>query len=424
MIIYTAKQGDNLGDIARRFSVSLRELENINGIFGDILMPGTSIVVPTENTAHVVNKGDSLYSIALSSGTTVEELLKLNPNLRFPYTIYPGEYIITPPEKKLGEIEVNGYCYPTIRPEVLKGWLPSLTYLSIFSHRLNPDGSLEGISDDALIATAKESNTAPLCVVTNTNQNGGFDSDTAEQFLTNSEAVERFLNEISDFLKRKGYLGINMDLEYIPPSVREAYNEFLARLSERLGAEGLIFTTAIAPKQSDTQVGTLYEAHDYATHGKYADRIIIMTYEWGYIAGPPLAVAPLNEVEKVLRYAVSRIPSEKILMGMPNYGYDWTLPYREGTFARPVTSNSALNLAIMNRSEIGYNPSSDAPNFTYRDSKGDEHIVWFDDARSYEARLKLISALDLGGASFWTINNLYSAGLYVLNSLYTVKKLL
>lgn len=55
-----------------------------------------------------------------------------------------------------------------------------------------------------------------------------------------------------------------------------------------------------------------------------------MTYEWGFTYGPPMAVAPLNAVERVVQYAVSRIEAGKLLLGFPNYAYDWTLPYEAG----------------------------------------------------------------------------------------------
>ncbi len=424
MVIYVVKKGDTLSKIANEFGVNLRRLREINGIFGDMLSVGTALYLPTEMGAHIVKRGDSLYSIALEYGTTVEELLRLNPKLKPPYVIYPDQYIIVPKPSKLREIEVNGYCYPSIREDALRNTLPYLTYISIFSYRLSPDGNLEGINDDKIIRIAKENNVAPLLTITNTKSSGGFDSETVDSFLKNDNATEGFINGIPSFIKEKGYMGINVDFEYIPEDDRELYNNFLRRLSRRFKAEGLIVLTAVAPKLSEEQRGRLYEAHDYRAHGEYTDRVVIMTYEWGYIAGPPMAVAPINEVEKVLRYARSEIPSEKILMGMPNYAYDWTLPFREGTNARILSLSAAQNLAISTRSQIEFNETAKAPFFTYRDSGGREHIVWFDDVRSFKDRLLLIDEYNLAGVSFWTINNFWAPGYYVLSNLYDIKKLI
>ena len=64
--------------------------------------------------------------------------------------------------------------------------------------------------------------------------------------------------------------------------------------------------------------------------GGIADSVLLMTYEWGYTYGPPMAVAPINHVRRVAEYGASVIDPEKIQMGIPNYGYDWPLPFVQG----------------------------------------------------------------------------------------------
>jgi spore germination protein len=103
-----------------------------------------------------------------------------------------------------------------------------------------------------------------------------------------------------------------------------------------------------------------------------------------------MAVAPLNQVRKVLDYATGVIPPEKILMGMPNYGYDWTLPFVRGSAARVLTNYGAVTLAQRVGANIRFDPVSQAPYFNYYDQDGKRHEVWFDDARSYAARLRLV----------------------------------
>ncbi|MPN16940.1 Spore germination protein YaaH [bioreactor metagenome] len=154
------------------------------------------------------------------------------------------------------------------------------------------------------------------------------------------------------------------------------------------------------------------------------DHVIIMTYEWGYTYGPAMAVSPINEVRRVINYATSVIPSEKILMGMPNYGYDWTLPFVRGSAARSLSNTQAVELALKVGANIQYDAMAQAPFFYYYDSAGKRHVVWFDDARSIEARLKLINQYDLGGASYWTINSFFPQNWLVLSSLYNVRKVL
>ena len=85
------------------------------------------------------------------------------------------------------------------------------------------------------------------------------------------------------------------------------------------------------------------------------DFIFFMTYEWGWSGGPPMAVSPLNQVRRVLDYAISVVPREKVMMGIPLYGYDWTLPYEPGgRWARSISSQQAIELAARYGVSINY----------------------------------------------------------------------
>ena len=68
-------------------------------------------------------------------------------------------------------------------------------------------------------------------------------------------------------------------------------------------ALSLLVSTALAPKTSAAQVGAWYEAHDYRAHGEIVDFVIIMTYEWGWSGGPPMAVSPIPQVRQVYEFA-------------------------------------------------------------------------------------------------------------------------
>ena len=424
MIIYTTKSGDSLFKIAREFGTTVERLEELNGIADLRYLPtGLSIVVPSENSAYIVQKGDSLYSIATAYGITVEELRRLNRGLRPPFTIYPGQYIIVPPTAR-PTIDVNGYCYSYISEENLQRILPSLTYLSIFSYNIMADGRLRGIDDDRIIAAARLQNVAPLMVVANLNEEEAFDSELAKRFLRNDVAQRNFINGIPAYLKQKGYMGINLDFEYVYAENREDYNLFMCNLADRLQREGLILTTALAPKSSDNQSGILFEGHDYRRLGECCDWIMLMTYDWGYAAGPPQAVSPLNQVERVIRYATTVIPPEKLLLGLPNYAYDWTLPYRSGTRAKYLKLRDAAAYAADRGATIEFDPIAATPFFNYKDSEGREHVVWFDDARSYAAKLSLVNEYNLLGVGIWTVDNYFSPGIEVINSMFKVRKVL
>ena len=148
-----------------------------------------------------------------------------------------------------------------------------------------------------------------------------------------------------------------------------------------------------------------------------------MTYEWGYLYGPPMAVAPYSEVKKVLSYAVTEIPSSKILMGMPNYAYDWTLPFQEGRAAEILSISEAVLRADNLGAEIQFNENSQAPFYEYLQN-GINHIVWLENARSTAARLQLVNDFNLGGLSYWTVNQFYEQNWRVVDSMFNIRKVL
>ena len=388
------------------------------------LVVGQTIVVMTENINHTVAPGESLYSIARRYRTTVSDILRANPEIAEPSRIRVGQVVVIPvASPKLGTIDVNGYAFPNISSSTLASTLPHLTYISIFSYQVRPDGSLVPIPDMPIIQNARQNKVASLMVITNIKEGGSFDSELAHTILTNKQVQDTLFDNIIKTLG-KGYYGLDIDFEYLYPRDRENYNRFIKRAVDTLHPLGYTVTVALAPKTSAGQVGLLYEAHDYPALGELVDHIILMTYEWGYTYSSARAVAPINLVEKVLQYAVTAIPSKKILLGIPNYGYDWTLPFVKGSAARSLSHTAAVDLAAKVNARIQFDTTAQSPYFRYYDSSRRQHEVWFEDARSIEAKLKLVDKYNLGGVSYWTINSFFPQNWLVLDSMYNVRKVL
>lgn len=140
---------------------------------------------------------------------------------------------------------------------------------------------------------------------------------------------------------------------------------------------------------------------------------------------PPMAVAPINKVREVLDYAVTQIDRNKIFMGIPNYGYNWTLPYIQGTSkAKSISNVDAVNLAFEVGAEIQYDNISQAPFFEYTDDENNKHVVWFEDARSIYAKAMLPNEYNFLGISYWNIMKYFPQNWLVVNSLYNIAKVL
>lgn len=376
--------------------IDINELEN-----PELLMVGQALIIPVNNNIHIVRPRETLWYIAQRYGVTVEALMIenriINPNM-----IFVGQEIHIPKPNIL----VNGYL--TIneidKTEIIEQTKEYLTYISMFSYRIQEDGGIIPLEDDSEVQISLKSSILPLMTITNFDEDG-FNSNLVHSILSSIEIQERLFINILSTMRQKGFRGINIDFEYVFPYDSELYNQFLHRIVEVMHANGYIVSTALAPKINAEQKGLLYKAHDYLVHGQLSDFVVLMTYEWGWPGGPPLAVAPANEVRKVLDYAITVIPRWKIFMGIPLYGRDWKLPYVRGkTIAATITPKEALRRAIEHRSQIYYDDLYQTPYYYYTDQNGNEHEVWFEDARSYQAKYNLVKEYMLRGISYWELN--------------------
>ena len=299
---------------------------------------------------------------------------------------------------------VNGYAYPSVAEASLDWWLARLTWLSTFSYGLKGDGSLIGLDDERLIAAADSKGVRPLMVLAPMDAEGRFSEEEAAKVFRDPAAQKRLLENICRNIRDKGMGGIDFDFEYISAANAQSYAALVAAAHQCLSPWGYLTTVALAPKTSDDQQGTIYEGHDYAALGRAADYCLLMTYEWGYAYGPPMAIAPLPNVRKVVEYAVSRIPAEKLLLGLNNYAYDWALPQQEGERAQTLTLPQALERAARYGARAVFDEQARAPFFEFTDESGRAHIVWFENEQSWRERAALVTEYGLAGVGIWNIS--------------------
>ena len=215
---------------------------------------------------------------------------------------------------------------------------------------------------------------------------------------------------------------MDIDFEYILAEDRIAFADFVQDVRIAINQLGYPVTVALAPKTSDNQPGLLYEGKDYALLGEAADEVLLMTYEWGYTYSEPMAVAPINNVRRVVEYALTRIPHEKINLGIPNYGYDWPLPYEKGvTRATTIGNIEAITIAANNGAEIQFDETAMSPFFTYTNN-GIAHEVWFEDVRSMQTKFNLVEEYDLHGMGYWQIMRLFRANWLLLADRFLIDK--
>lgn len=374
---------------------------------------------------YIVMPGDTVDAIAARYQVTTDSIIFVN-QLEYPYRLAIGQAILIVPEGNVQDmagkpdIITGGYAYPFISSWVLEQTLPFLVQLFIFSYGFTSEGVLVPplLSEDYMITMAQEYQTLPILTLTPFGTDGKFNNNLIHDLVNSDMVQETLINNLLEVMQQKGYGGLDIDFEYILPEDKDRFSAFVEKISERMRSQGYQISIALAPKTSADQPGLLYEGKDYKRLGEAVDQVLLMTYEWGYTYGPPMAVAPIHKVREVVEYALTEIPAEKILLGIPNYGYDWKLPYERGVSrARTIGNVEAVQIAIEQEAAIEFDMQAQSPYFTYQEWNGERevfHEVWFEDVRSIQAKFDLIEEFNLRGAGYWQIMQLFRANWILL----------
>lgn len=427
MQIHVVQQGDTVFSLGQFYGVSEQAIINVNELPSPSqLVVGQALVIPIIGQFYIVRQGDTFISIGEMFNVPYAELARIN-NLSLEQPLASGQQLYIPPTPKS---PISSFAYIEPMGETVSATLENaarkhtrlLTYLAPFSYRILRDGSLQPPLLNDFLEIAQQENAYASLVVSNL-EGPSFNTELMHIILTVQAVQNNLLDSIINTATENGFNDIHFDFEFVAPDDREAYNAFLRKASDRFRQAGFLFSTALAPKTSATQEGLLYEGHDYQVHGEVTDFVVLMTYEWGYSAGPSMAVSPLPEVQQVVEYALTEMPAEKIMLGQNLYGYDWTLPFVQGeSFARALSPQQAIALAWEVNAEIQFDERAQAPFFTYVDDSGAAHEVWFEDARSINAKFNLIQSFGLRGIAYWKLGLAFPQNWALLEDRFTIEK--
>jgi len=419
---YTVRVEETLRKIAQVYGIPIQTIIQANPTVNPVnIYPGLKLYIPVPR--HIVKSGETLWQIAQLYGISLQTLLKVN-DIEDPSIMYPGRVLVIP-RKQRPNIDVNGYIYnlkeqavPVVRKEG-----KYLTYLSPFAYRIREDGNLQSIDDTPAINAAYVEKAVPMMSITNFTATE-LGENLAHIVLSSADIQQKLFTNIINVMKQKGYQGINIDFEGVLPADRELYNKFIEDAVARLHQEKFFVSSALAPKVSEQQQGALYTAHDYKNHGRILDFVVLMTYEWGYRLGPPQPISPLNEIKRVLDYAVSVIPRNKIYFGFQLYARDWLLPHVNGQEAETFSMQEAILRAVKYRTAIQYDSISETPFYRYKDEQRRMHEVWFEDARSAQAKFDTVKSYNLGGISYWALGFPFPQNWALLEDNFTIRRLI
>ncbi len=425
MIIHIVQPGETIDSIAKEYNVDTERLILENGLrYPYNLAVGQAIVITYPELVYTIQEGDTLFSIAESHGVSVMELLRNNPYLTNRDFIYPGETIVIVYKKdKRRKIATSGYAYPFINENVLRKTLPFLTYLIVFHYRITAEGEFIEIDDAEIIRLAKDYGVAPILFASTLSMDEVGDIEVAYKIVNNPEVQERAIDNILRILREKGYAGLNIYIQFLNLENRSRIERYVTKLAEILHSEGLKLILSVTPRIILEPNLIRFEEIDYSVLANAVDEILFFEYSGGYNLAAPGTVAPVNLLESSLDFALTMVPPDKILMGVPTMGYDWELPYVPGVSrANAVTTNAAEQIAADYGVPIYFHPVAQAPYFYYISENQLEHLVWFKDARSFVAIARLVPRYGLRGLVIWNIMSFNNQLWLIINIDYEIEK--
>ncbi len=263
----------------------------------------------------------------------------------------------------------------------------SLTAVAPYWYRVNADGALESTELTDVYREMKDFGLSVYPLVTNKR-------DATEKILGDAQIRETATENLARLVADYDYDGINIDFELLPPEQRDNLTAFMQSLYPKLKSLNKTVIVSVFPQVDIHE--SVSGAYDYASLSQYADCLQIMTYDHHWSTSEPGAIAPIDWYEKNIAYAVEKTGNpKKVLVGVGAYGYNWDLTKGK---AEPVTHAEAVKLAAEHQATIEYDSEMQAPHFSY-----ENHEVWFENAESTAAKMKVIQKYKPLGIAVWRL---------------------
>ncbi|MBU1033433.1 glycoside hydrolase family 18 protein [Patescibacteria group bacterium] len=351
---------------------------------------------------------------------------------------YLKELIIPQKERKI----VYGFLpYWNVNDFVLE---KELTHLSYFGLNIAANGEISIKDEDGNLDPGYRTlNEEKFTELAEQMQNQGgkvelvlkqFNSEDISAFLNNEKAHLTFFQSLDSLLLAYPVSGINIDIEYSgenSQALRENFVTFMRKLDWYLDTkykDVQISVDVYASAASNSQ-----SLWDIATIGQYVDYVVVMAYDFhqrsSSQAGP---VAPLfsesennkwnKDINQNLKLFLDQIPREKILLGIPFYGYGWqtdsnnpkantfedtgfTVSYKKAKELLAIADGkTSSENTWKGATQIKKSFDSDAlsPYITYKQD-GEFYTIYYENPESISYKLEYARQLNLAGVAIWAL---------------------
>ncbi|HEY3441428.1 MAG TPA: glycosyltransferase [Paludibaculum sp.] len=252
----------------------------------------------------------------------------------------------------------------------------------------NAKGDLTDETDNAVVDVAHEAKLPILVMVTNFRN--GWRGDDLHKLLNNKQARDNLIDNIYSNIAEHHFAGVMIDLEQTRKDDRPRLVQFMTDLRSRLKPAGLMMTQSVPTED---------EAYDLNRLAELNDLIVPMVYDEHYQSGKPGPVASQEWFARQLDALAGQAPSEKMLIGVGNYGYDWIIGAKGG---EEVSFNDVMAAAVANKAMPQWDVETQNTVLRYT-NRGRKHEVWYLDAVTGLNHVRAVKDRGFRGIGVWRL---------------------
>lgn len=226
------------------------------------------------------------------------------------------------------------------------------------------------------------------------------------------ENVDKLTNQIIEAINKYNLDGVNVDIENVTEKDKEKYTLLVKTLREKLGNDKTI-SVAVAANPYNWQTGW-HGSYDYTGLAKYADYLMLMTYDEHYEGGDAGPVASIEFVEKSIQYALKKVDSSKIVLGIPFFGRYWKEGVYYGGYGISLTRIQKLTSTYKTsfvydeatqsaKAVMTIKSSNIKPTVNGNTLNTGNYIIWYENEKSISAKLDLVNKYNLKGTGSWSL---------------------
>ncbi len=240
-----------------------------------------------------------------------------------------------------------------------------------------------------------------------------FDSNMMKNIFDSKENTQRHIHSILQVVRDYEYDGIDLDYESIRAENKEDFLDFVQILSKELDKENKILSITVLPKWGDgvvyTGLAETRNVQDWQIIGKWADEVRIMAYDFTPVpsseSGP---IAPIEWVDKILEYAIEKIPKEKIWLGVHLYSYEWVIPMEDSETADVKTNSytySVVKEQILKHDYVNveYNREYSEGYAQYSCLGNYSCVIYYATPESVKTRKEIAKKYGVQGVAYWRL---------------------